>query len=872
MSALRNIAIDWYRWVFGAPAGSDIRDEGLDCVLDGNSAVALSEAAIATHAVLGGAEPAAEADAVWLGQLEHTATNLFGEPLSAQAADGPRGIVAAATGLALAGRRTTAFLSGSDVGAVQDLLMSAAGKHVPLVLHVGSRAAAAHGAALGSGHETVHLSADSGCFVLFAANVQEAVDFTYIARRVAEESLVPGLVVMDGEQTALAAQDVRLPSPAQASDFVGAAREQIAAPTAAQKMLFGDTRNRVPAWHDLDEPVLTGALFDKHSFARGAFARRPFFDAFVADSLRSSFERFAAKTGRQHESLSHYRSKDAQLMLVAQGAAVETARAAADALRTQHKIKTGVLGIHALQPFPADELAAELVHCKRIFVLERTSVPVAGEPHLTRNIRASLARVDSRQRPHVTPVVYGLGGLPLRIADLIELGSTAAVDSHDLLYLGLAFDDRSGDQPKREVMLDALRRAYPDLAASAIAAAPGPAPEIAGTSLSIAMLRKNGDENLLDAAAALLHALEGGRVRAQPDVSWQGQSTARIDWLVHGNESLHAPGSDIAADATLDISGATVSLGESGAAFSIPVEAAGDYPSEKLLGGLFGALINARLLDQKPRSVVAARKRLLENIDPERRECMVSAFQAGLEGLVECTGGSAVESGHWTGAVPAAVSHLARDDDSFASLPRFWDQTGVLYRNGQAERLTADPFLATGTMPPLSSTRYARCRRNSHRASSRPTGKPITARGPSAQCSVRLTHGSATRCHCRTTASRPSATASMQSASSSVHCRSPLPNPSSQTPKLRGKTVPNCCPSSSTPRPARPVASVSTTASRKPCVRPSKTPHRCSMRATCGPSIRTRQTPHRRPWNASQRIRKSAQWPRSSYRATASSL
>ena len=121
MSALRNLAIDWYRKAFGAPAGSDIRDEGLDCVLDGNSAVALSEAAIATHAVLGGAAPAADADAVWLNQLDHGATNLFGEPLSAQTAEGPRGIVAAATGLALAGRRATAFLSGSEVAAVQDL-------------------------------------------------------------------------------------------------------------------------------------------------------------------------------------------------------------------------------------------------------------------------------------------------------------------------------------------------------------------------------------------------------------------------------------------------------------------------------------------------------------------------------------------------------------------------------------------------------------------------------------------------------------------------------------------------------------------------------------------------------------------------------
>ena len=61
--------------------------------------------------------------------------------------------------------------------------------------------------------------------MLFAANVQEAVDFTYIARRVAEDALVPGLVVMDGEQTALALQDVRLLSPAQVSGLLGSARQ-----------------------------------------------------------------------------------------------------------------------------------------------------------------------------------------------------------------------------------------------------------------------------------------------------------------------------------------------------------------------------------------------------------------------------------------------------------------------------------------------------------------------------------------------------------------------------------------------------------------------------------------------------------------------
>ncbi|MCP4302890.1 MAG: hypothetical protein GY783_20085, partial [Gammaproteobacteria bacterium] len=110
MSGLRTMAIRWYRKVFGAPAGSDIRDEGLETVLDGNSAVALSEAGFAGHAVLGGSFPSADADSVWLGERELGNPNPFGEALRAQRAEGPRGIVAAAPGLSLAGTRATASL------------------------------------------------------------------------------------------------------------------------------------------------------------------------------------------------------------------------------------------------------------------------------------------------------------------------------------------------------------------------------------------------------------------------------------------------------------------------------------------------------------------------------------------------------------------------------------------------------------------------------------------------------------------------------------------------------------------------------------------------------------------------------------------
>ena len=704
MATMRNTAIRWYRKVFGAPAGSDIRDEGLATVLDGNTAVALSEAGIATHAVLGGGAPVAPADGVWLGEVAH-GTNLFGQALAAQSAEGPRGIVAAATGLSLAGRRATAFLSGTDIAASQDLLISAAGKHVPLILHVGARAATGHGSAPGTGHETVHLGADAGFSVLFAANVQEAVDFTYIGRRVAEETLVPVMVVMDGEQTALAAQDVRLLSPAQVSALLGAADDPIESPTEAQRLLFGETRRRVPAWHDLDEPVLTGALFDARSFALGAIARGPFFDSFVGESLELAFAEFERKTGRRHETVSRYRLDDAATVLVAQGSAIETARCAADYIRKHHKVKVGVLGIHVLRPFPADAIGAALEGRERAFVLERVNTPLAGDPPLTREVRASLERSRSGPRHACQSVVYGIGGLPFRVADLADLCTRKNLPAGVPLFLGISFDDPSAGQPKREVLLDALRRAYPDIADRGVRASgnldAGVSPK--AMTISIRQLDAELGGTFVEAAAALLYKLEEGRVRSRPSIAWDGWGEVQTDWLVLGNDDLLDPGDGLVADVTLDATRNEISLREKGRTYSIDPVADGERP-EMLLGALFGSLLDAGMIDHKSRRIISARRALLDGFSAERRDAIMSAFETGLEQASEVTPQTDTGGVAWDGEAPAAVRHLGRDDDIFASLPRFWDQTGVLYRDGQADRLTADPFLATGTMPPLSAT------------------------------------------------------------------------------------------------------------------------------------------------------------------------
>ncbi|MGB5335504.1 MAG: 4Fe-4S binding protein, partial [Woeseiaceae bacterium] len=338
---------------------------------------------------------------------------------------------------------------------------------------------------------------------------------------------------------------------------------------------------------------------------------------------------------------------------------------------------------------------------EQVLVLERADAPLSGEPPLTREIRAATSSAAC------SPVVYGVGGLPLRVADLVALCQREPVLA--TRYLGISFDDRSGEQPKRAVLLDTLRRAYPDLANSSVRATQ-PADRSAGLTIAVQRTGEAGRE-IADAAGALLFALEEGHVRSRPAAGGGDWSRRRVDWVSHGDDTLHDPGDGLVADVTLDETLGHVTLAGESRRFKVPTagsEEQGDTRLESLLGGLFGVLLKAGLVDQKARRVVSIRRAQLESSDAQRCEARIAAFQAGMDEIVEvdCEDVAAADSTPQQVAreTPAAVRHLRRDDDHVASLPRFWDQLGVLWRDGQQGQLTADPYLASGTMPPLSST------------------------------------------------------------------------------------------------------------------------------------------------------------------------
>ncbi|VFM95017.1 MAG: Pyruvate:ferredoxin oxidoreductase [Candidatus Kentron sp. G] len=784
---------------FSTPKGADKFSGHVgDIVLDGATAVALTETCLADMVAFHTSFPAQAGNIVWKAEQKRKGVNCFGVPLAIRRTESPRGSLAAAMGLTMSGVRAALFLSSSDLISGHDLLVMATGRHLPLVIHLSNQTLAAQAGSLGTGHETYHIAGDSGCFVLLAANVQEAVDLTLIARRTAELSLIPGIVAMDGEKTAFAVQNVSLPSPALIHSFIGPANEKIPPPTPAQRLIFGEARERIPRWHDLDRPVLHGALQGPESWGLSAVATRPYFDRHVAAILRESSELLAQHTDRNLLAISTYRMRNADIVLVTQGSATETAQAAADYMR-RHGMKVGVIGVRCLRPFPGPELTEALRGRRIVGVLERSDTPLAADPPLTRQLRSAIDRalensrfghhthphypvITDHEQPRLRSVLFGLGGLPLRGADLVALceelarnlekmrpvrwfrpaSPIAGTGDKDIeqvrsrIYLGFDFARVSSVYPKRQVLLDMLRRDYPEIANLGLRgkeSSPDLRPK--GTlTLAIHRITGQGAEGLAIEAAEFFHRLLAGDTRTTPGFYWERFESYCVDRIDVGPAPLRDPGDQVPVDISIittprphqfmspiaDLIQNGVFMTESlldGETFwhSLPpilregirikqavlyrVVPSGDsagleLSKERLLGALLGALGDAGRLPFTTDRLMAVRGDILQGLSPTERELRLAAFLGGLEGIRRVEYDSfetqadpeAVEEDRtvWSDEVPTAVRQLGKANETYDSLPRFWHQVGIMYQNGEAHELTPDPYLATGIVPPLTST------------------------------------------------------------------------------------------------------------------------------------------------------------------------
>ena len=379
------------------------RFPGTPAICDGSEAIASVETRISEGACSYPITPSTTMPAVYQAAVADGRTNLWGTRLAFLEPESEHSSATAAEGFALAGGRVVNFTAGQGLILMKEVLYVIAGKRLPVVFHIGARALTSQSLNIHAGHDDVMGVADCGWGILFARNVQEAADFTAIARRVAEATSTPFFVVQDGFLTTHTLENASLPEDELLREFVG------------------DPRSRLANLFDPATAIMSGVVANQDAYMPGRIGQRAFY-AGLMPALEEGFGEWAELTGRQYGLIAPYRADDAETVLVAMGTMADSARAVVDHLREAGR-SVGTIGVTAYRPFPADALAAALGDARAVAVVERTDEPAAADNPLTRELKAALADRAARGAsvPLVVSASAGLGSRDVSAGDLVAV-------------------------------------------------------------------------------------------------------------------------------------------------------------------------------------------------------------------------------------------------------------------------------------------------------------------------------------------------------------------------------------------------------------------------------------------------------------------
>jgi pyruvate-ferredoxin/flavodoxin oxidoreductase len=296
--------------------------------------------------------------------------NLWGDDLLFIQTESEHSAASSCEGYALSGGRVTNFTSGQGLVLMKEVLYTIAGKRLPVVFHIGSRALTSHSLNVHCGHDDVMAVWDCGWGILFGRNAQEAADLALICRRAAEDSETPFMNVQDGFLTTHTIENVRLPE----LDFM--------------KDFIGDPCQKLMNLMDPNFPIMSGVVQNQDSYMKGKIAQRNVTDKMPA-AIANAMKIFGEKTGRCYEMAEPYRMDDAEYALVGMGGMMETAQAAVDWMRENLDLKVGVVHVTCFAPFPSTRIVELLKDVKAVTVAERMDNPMTGSNPLTMSIRSA---------------------------------------------------------------------------------------------------------------------------------------------------------------------------------------------------------------------------------------------------------------------------------------------------------------------------------------------------------------------------------------------------------------------------------------------------------------------------------------------------
>lgn len=271
------------------------------------------------------------------------------------AVEGENSAMNVACAAVMAGGRGFTATSSYGLVYMYDTLLQTAGYRAPLVMvNVNREPPGIH--AVYSGQQDMISTRDSGWVQIVVENCQEILDGVIMAYRLAEDYDIqlPVMLNYDGYYLSFLSEAVEIPGQAEVDQYLAPLKDQ------PQRPVLRPGKSMGCGSHGM------GAGFvefrKKHMAAMDRVKAK-------MDEIDTSFgDVFGRTYGGQIE---EYRCDDADIVLVASGSAVGTARTMVDAKR-EEGIKVGLVKLRLFRPFPVERLIPVLKGKKAVGVLDRS--------------------------------------------------------------------------------------------------------------------------------------------------------------------------------------------------------------------------------------------------------------------------------------------------------------------------------------------------------------------------------------------------------------------------------------------------------------------------------------------------------------------
>ncbi|OHX64353.1 2-oxoacid:acceptor oxidoreductase family protein [Flammeovirga pacifica] len=456
---------------------------GTRVAMDGNTAAIMCERESSDAAGAYPITPSTQMGEYWAEEAARGHLNISDKPLIFIEPEGEHAAAAVTAGLSMTGQRAANFSSGQGIAYMHESLYAAVGKRLTYVLNIGARAMTKSTLNVHAGHDDYHAIDDTGFFQLFAKKAQHVADLNIISHKIAELALTPGVIAQDGFLTTHLIESLNIPERELIKEYLGRPDDIIPTPTPAQKIIYGETRRRIPEIWDVDNPLMAGIVQNQDAYMQSVASQRPFFFDHIKEITDQAFKDFYELTGREYKRVMTYKVEDADYLILGQGSVVSSAEAVVDYIRETRGIKVGVVDLVMFRPFPADLLAQVLKGKKGVTILERLDQPLAEDAPIMREVRSVLSKCLengthsknlpypelSSYKPKEMPALYS-GSFGMGSRDLQPEGIIGAIENmmddgaqKKLFYLSIDFVREKAFNPKQRQYQETIQESYPNI-------------------------------------------------------------------------------------------------------------------------------------------------------------------------------------------------------------------------------------------------------------------------------------------------------------------------------------------------------------------------------------------------------------------------